>query len=189
MRTALVMGMAAAVGIGPALAEPAAMPGALVVRQPARRPMPDLRLRNLTAVIAPASAGAADGQLRRRLIGSMVDFYPHSGSGLFISGGGQLASRASITRAVNASLTRLLYAPRASGLRASGKVAPTATVGYVEGIGRAMEVRLEGGALLGRMNPMTSSVPRSRGLFNPALSDGGTHSVNAVMRASFGMKF
>ena len=155
---------------------------------------PNFRLRLDPGAVALRPAVGSDtqpGSVRRRFVGTMVDFYPLGGEGFRLSAGGRLDNR----RKVNAFVTSnaLLYAPKGFGSRKGGsikKFASAMTVGYGSSHEPGVSLGLEAGALLEHGDPSTRELYRfaHRGTRN----DGrfaNDQRVNPVVQASFGYKF
>jgi len=132
-----------------------------------------------------------DSTLRKRFASSMMDFYPISGQGFHFSGGLRFYNRTNFARDAELVTHGLLYVPRGPntgmGVRGYKRMTPAATFGYTHVLDNGLMLGLEGGTLLGRVNP---GMPRAfRELRDASIGHDGASSMNPIANVTLGFKF
>ena len=132
-----------------------------------------------------------DSNLRQRFASSMMDFYPLAGQGFHFSGGLRFYSRTNFARDAERTTHGLLYVPRGPntgmGVRGFKRFTPAATFGYTQILGGGVMLGIEGGTLLGRVNP---GMPRAfRELRATSIGNDRTSSTNPIVNMMVGFKF
>ena len=161
--------------------------------QTGQRIAPNVRLRLDPGLVASRTTRDGDpnsGIVRRRFVGTMVDFYPLGGEGFHLSAGGRLDNRRKVKDL--ATSNTLLYAPRGFGTRkcSLGKVASAMTVGYGSSPEPGVSFGLEAGALMEHGDPSTRELNRfaHRSTRND-IRFNSSQRLNPVVQASVGYKF
>jgi len=158
-----------------------------------QRIAPNIRLRLDSGFVVAHTTHIGDldsGMVRKRFVGTMVDFYPLGGEGFHLSAGGRLDNRRKVKDLVTTNA--LLYAPRGFSTQKSGlsRLASTMTVGYGSSPEPGVSVGLEAGAMLEHGDPATRELNRfaHRGTRNDMRFASGQR-FNPVVQASLGYKF
>ena len=132
-----------------------------------------------------------DSTLRKRFASSMMDFYPIAGQGFHFSGGLRFYDRTNFARDAELMTHGLLYVPRGPntgmGVRGYKRMTPAATFGYTQVLDNGLMLGLEGGSLLGRVNP---GMPRAfRELRASSIGNDRASSINPIVNMVVGFKF
>ncbi|MEO7691945.1 MAG: hypothetical protein ABIS51_21855 [Sphingomonas sp.] len=132
-----------------------------------------------------------DSNLRQRFASSMMDFYPLAGQGFHFSGGLRFYNRTNFARDAERTTHGLLYVPRGlntgMGVRGFKRFTPAATFGYTQILSGGVMLGIEGGTLLGRVNP---GMPRAfRELRATSIGNDHTSSTNPIVNMVMGVKF
>ena len=132
-----------------------------------------------------------DSNLRQRFASSMMDFYPIAGQGFHFSGGLRFYSRTNFARDAEHATHGLLYVPRGPntgmGVRGFKRFTPAATFGYTHLLDSGLMLGIEGGTLLGRVNP---GMPRAfRELRATSVGNDHASSTNPIVNMVVGFKF
>jgi hypothetical protein len=132
-----------------------------------------------------------DSTLRQRFASSMMDFYPLAGQGFHFSGGLRFYSRTNFARDAEHATHGLLYVPRGSntgmGVRGFKRFTPAATFGYTQILDNGLMLGVEGGTLIGRVNP---GMPRVfRELRAASVGNDRGSSTNPIVNMVVGFKF
>ena len=203
MRTALMVAvLAGGIMTGPAWSqEAAALRGIAPAQRPAASravPYPGLALTpdfHLRVEFAPRAVADLlldpDSALRKRFASSMMDFYPVAGQGFHFSGGLRFYNRTNFARDAELMTHGLLYVPRGPnagmGVRGFKRMTPAATFGYTHVLDNGLMFGIEGGTLLGRVNP---GMPRAfRELRDASIGHDRSSSMNPIANVTLGFKF
>ena len=132
-----------------------------------------------------------DSNLRQRFASSMMDFYPLASRGFHFSGGLRFYNRTNFARDAERVTHGLLYVPRGPntgmGVRGFKRFTPAATLGYTQILGSGLMLGIEGGTLLGRVNP---GMPRAfRELRADSIGHDRASSVNPIANLTMGFRF
>jgi hypothetical protein len=132
-----------------------------------------------------------DNIVRKRFASSMMDFYPIAGQGFHFSGGLRFFNRTNFARDAELATHGLLYVPRGPntgmGVRGYKRMTPAATFGYTHVLDNGLMLGLEGGSLLGRVNP---GMPRAfRELRADSIGSDRASSINPIVNMVVGFKF
>jgi hypothetical protein len=203
MRTALMVAiLTGGIMAGPAWSQEAATLRAIA---PAQRPAASLGMAypgfaltpdfHLRIEFAPRPVADLlldpDSALRTRFASSMMDFYPIAGKGFHFSGGLRFYNRTNFARDAELITHGLLYVPRGTnagmGVRGFKRITPATTFGYTRVLDNGLMIGIEGGTLLGRVNP---GMPRAfRELRADSIGHDGGSSINPIANLTFGFRF
>jgi hypothetical protein len=203
MRTALTAAvLAGGIMAGPAWSqEAAALRGIAPAQRPAGShnvPYPGLALTpdfHVRIEFTPRAVADLlldpDSNLRKRFASSMMDFYPIAGQGFHFSGGLRFYNRTNFAHDAELATHGLLLVPRGPnagmGVRGYKRMTPAATFGYTQVLDNGLMLGIEGGSLLGRVNP---GMPRAfRELRAASIGNDRASSINPIVNMVVGFKF
>jgi hypothetical protein len=149
----------------------------------------DLRWRVSTVAAEGDRLHGEDSNLRMRLGGSIVDYYPIGGQGFRLSAGLRLFVRHNFVREAEKVSGQRLSPPRGfpgfgSGVR---RYTPAAMFGYNLSLGPEASLGFEGGAVAGRLDAMAPGLDGRHPL--AAVSMYRRSGINPVIRTALAMRF
>jgi len=151
---------------------------------------PNISLRLDSGFAMMRNGDGSSSVVRKRFVGTMVDFFPLGGDGFHLSAGGRLDNRRKVKDLVTTNA--LLYAPRGFSTRKGGlsRLASTMTIGYGSSPEPGVSLGLEAGAMMEHGDPATRELNRfaHRGTRNDMRFASGQR-FNPVVQASLGYKF